>query len=333
MAPHLEDKFASNIMKAMQIRTASIAVVAVLGVLGFASIALAGHNPAVVEHELGSCGPTVFSATVTDPAGTHLVSNMFLVVDTEDGDEQFVNIPTDGSAATIEVGPFETDTTVSWHVFGGGERDYDQPLWNGYGGATFGDDITDYFLEVGTFSWVVAGTDDPNPFVTWNEVLVPGCVPTLEGGGHILEGDGKRKDWKDVSFGTEVLDVGGGDFEGHLNVVFHNTSDADVDKGHFHGTDIEAVNLFDGNSALCHAALNMTVNGTFDGEDGWSVIFRAGDSPTIPATPHADTVRVELKNPSNVTVYDTHSGDFTDESSCVGTARTGLDTGNLTINL
>ena len=142
---------------------------------GFAS---AGHNGAVVDVDIAVCSETTFTATIADPAGTHKVTNMRLVVD--DGDTtQFTDvIPTNGSSTEISVGPFFTteDTVVSWRVFGGGERSYDQPLWNGFGGATFSADVNAYGAANG-FGFVVAGTDDPNPFTTWNEVEVPGCFP------------------------------------------------------------------------------------------------------------------------------------------------------------
>ena len=306
---------------------AGLGIGAMLAVSG---TALAGHNGAVVTvSDNAACSATTISAVIADESGTHKTANMRLVVD--DG-TSVVNgvIPTDGTAVSFEVGPFSEETIVSWNVFGGGERDYDQPLWNGYGGATFGADITAYAVANSGFGWVIAGTDDPNPFVNWNEVTVLACAPLLNGGGHILDGEGKRKTLKDVSFGTEVFDMGGS-YEGVLNVVFHNVSNEDVSGGHFHGTEIVDLTLFDGDSASCHAAMNMTVNGTFNGEEGWSVIFRAGDSPNNPATPDPDTVRIELHN-SGGEVYDTFDTDFSGGSSCVGTARTFLDTGNITIN-
>lgn len=155
---------------------------------------------------------------------------------------------------------------------------------------------------------------------------------TLNGGGHILEGDGhgKHANVKDISFGTEVYDIDG-IYEGNLDIVLHNVGNDEFDKGRFHGTDITSVNLFPSDSDTCVAAMNMTVNGTFNGEVGWKVIFRAGDSGE-PASKGSDTVRVSLYQ-GNTLVYDTHGGDFSNESSCVGSARTDLDKGNLTITL
>lgn len=146
---------------------------------GIISSAQAAHNPAVVTYDLGMCTPSTFSATVTDPDAGHLISNMYLVV-SADGDTQFANIPTDGTSADISVGPFAADTTVYWNVFGGGERDYDQPLWNGYGTPSFGADITAYAADQGGFSWVLDGPENPNPFTNFNEVEVSGCSPEVK---------------------------------------------------------------------------------------------------------------------------------------------------------
>lgn len=153
------------------IRTALTAVALLIG----AAPAVASHgSPAEVTNGGGGCIETTFEATVV---GSN-VANMWLVV-YADGVTQAENIPI-GSSASISVGPFGTDTTVMWHVFGGGERDYDDPHWNGYGTESFQSDITAYAAEVGTFSWVLAGPDDPNPFVTWNDLLVAGCGPEVE---------------------------------------------------------------------------------------------------------------------------------------------------------
>jgi len=145
--------------------------------------ASAGHNGAVVDVDVGACGETTVVAQIADPAGTHRVANMRLVVDV-DGVAQNVIIPIDGSTASLTAGPFfgqsvETET-VSWRVWGGDERDYDDPLWNGYGEPGFGAEIGDYADEVGTFAWVIAGTGDPNPFTNWNEVEVDTCAITKE---------------------------------------------------------------------------------------------------------------------------------------------------------
>jgi len=169
--------------------TAAIALV--FSAMGYV---LAGHNGAVVSSEVAACEPTVLSAAIADPDGTHKVANMWLVVD--DGDSvQTDVIPTNGDTVDISVGPFGADTDVSWRVFGGGERSYDQPLWNGFGGATFSADVTAYGVANG-FGWVVGGVDDPNPFTTWNEVNVPGCSPEVKD-------DCKNGGWESFGFSNQ----------------------------------------------------------------------------------------------------------------------------------
>lgn len=158
------------------------------GFITLAGVALAA-GPAEVTYDVNTCEPTTFSAT----ADGSTVGNQYLVVDTEDAEEQYANIPTDGSSADISVGPFGSDTVVSWHVFGGGERNYDMPHWNGFGTPSFSSDINDYYDEVGTFNWVIQGTDDPNPFVTWNEVEVPACSPEVKN-------DCKKGGWEAFGF-------------------------------------------------------------------------------------------------------------------------------------
>ncbi|MFC1622567.1 hypothetical protein ACFL1Y_01045 [Patescibacteria group bacterium] len=150
----------------------------------------------------------------------------------------------------------------------------------------------------------------------------------IHGGGHMLEEtEGKRKDWLDVGFGGWVADLGADGYVGEWQVNLHNVNDG-LDKSKFHGTEVTVINFYNGNSPTCNDAVNFTVKGTLDGEDGYRMIFRAGDngSPN-----NIDTVRVELYDGGSK-IYDTHAGEeFTDESSCVGGARTGLDTGNITI--
>ncbi|HEX5797270.1 MAG TPA: hypothetical protein VFX86_02675 [Candidatus Saccharimonadales bacterium] len=155
---------------------------AIAASLAISSTASAGHNGADISHQTGTCGETTFSAGIIDPDGTHKVGNMYLVVSAE-GDTQFVNVPTDGSVATITTGPFYgsgDDVTISWNVFGGAERSYDQPLWNGYGTPTFSSDINAYATSQGGFGWVLDGPDEPNPFVNWNEFNVESCEITKD---------------------------------------------------------------------------------------------------------------------------------------------------------
>lgn len=152
----------------------------------------------------------------------------------------------------------------------------------------------------------------------------------VSGGGQIIEEDGKPKDWLKISFGGQIRDLGS-TYMGNWEVNLHNVSEDNLDKSVFHGSDVTALNFFDGNNITCNDAVNFTINGSWNGEPGHSMIFRAGDfgSPNT-----LDTVRVTIYSGTNGTgtiVYDTHAGDFADESSCVGTARTGLDYGNIKI--
>jgi len=166
----------------------ALSAVSVMWMVVLALPALA-VSPVEIETDVNACEPTMVSATADGAS----VTNMYLVVDTVDGTVQSANIPTDGSSADLSVGPFFSDTTVYWHVFGGGERDYDIPLWNGYGTPGFGTDIGAYAGMVGGYDWVISETTDLNPFVTWNDFVVPGCAPeTMD--------DCKNGGWEAYSF-------------------------------------------------------------------------------------------------------------------------------------
>lgn len=56
-------------------------------------------------------------------------------------------------------------------MFGGGERSYDVPLWDGFGEEGFTEAIKAYIAEHGG-GWLV-GPRDSNPFVNWR-VYTPG---------------------------------------------------------------------------------------------------------------------------------------------------------------
>ncbi len=154
----------------------------------------------------------------------------------------------------------------------------------------------------------------------------------VNGGGHLLNETGKRKDWSDVSFGGAIADMGNHTYMGDWEINFHNVNHDVFDKTAFHGSDVHALNVYNGDSDTCDYAINFTIYGEWNGMPGYYVIFRAGDggSPNV-----GDTARVTLYEPGGAVVYDTTYGfahEFPDESSCVGTARTGLDTGNITID-
>jgi hypothetical protein len=152
----------------------------------------------------------------------------------------------------------------------------------------------------------------------------------IHGGGHILattSPDQKRKDWLDVSFGGWLADFG--ELIGDWTIQFHNVETDEFDKTTFHATEFTQLNMFNGNSGTCDDAFNFTAFGTLNGDDGWKVVVRGGDLDT-PASQNPDTLRVTLSKSGNPT-YDTFGGAFPSESSCVGTARTRIDTGNLVI--
>ncbi len=154
----------------------------------------------------------------------------------------------------------------------------------------------------------------------------------VHGGGHILETGGadKRKDWFDISFGGFIGDAEAQGLFGEWQINFHNVNNNDLDKSRFHATEITSLNLYVGNSGTCTEAMNFGANGELNGVPGYRIIFRAGDS-SDPSSYDTDTVRVELFEGNNK-IYDSHGGtEFPDESNCVGTARTGLDTGNIII--
>jgi hypothetical protein len=165
--------------KRRQIARRTLAIALALFVMSFAGTAIAGHNGAVVGIAEAECGETTFTASIADPDGTHVVDNMYLVVHADGETQSEGPIPTDGSSVSITVGPFDDQSgteTLQWRVFGGGERSYDQPLWNGYGDPDFAANIGAYGAENG-YGFVLAGPDDPNPFTTWNEVEAETCPP------------------------------------------------------------------------------------------------------------------------------------------------------------
>lgn len=183
---------------------------------------------------------------------------------------------------------------------------------------------------------------DENIRLTREFYIVDGMV---NGGGHILEmipspeeeelttrgGKAKpekpgKQDMYDISFGGNVAQVGS-DYMGSWQINFHDVSNDDLDKAKFHGNEVDIINFFAADSDSCNSAVNFTMHGTLNGEEGYHVIVRGGDSG---APNDVDTVRIELYHGATL-MYDTHAGDFADESTCVGTARTGLDNGNLTI--
>lgn len=160
---------------------------------------------------------------------------------------------------------------------------------------------------------------------------VPG--DNVSGGGQLLDTNTYTSEDLKISFGVWANVISAGVVEGELQLNIHNVSNPDLDRAKFHGTKIIAINFFNADSASCNAAFNMTVEGTLNGEPGYQVIMRGGDAGSPGNTNAAepfDTARFEIRKIGVGLIYDTDH-EYTRQSSCVGTARTGLDRGNLTI--
>jgi len=193
-------------------------------------------------------------------------------------------------------------------------------------------DGNSYLMGDGTYYLYAAGKDLAGNWARTPEIMVVVLNNKIvHGGGHMLEVNGdKRKDWLDISFGGFIGDAGTAGLVGEWQINFHNTNDSVFDNSRFHTTEITELNLYNPTSTSCTGAMNFKATGEWNGFPGYSIIFRAGDS-SDPSSYDTDTVRVTLHD-SNGVVYDTHwEEEFSDESSCVGTARTGLDTGNIII--
>jgi len=152
----------------------------------------------------------------------------------------------------------------------------------------------------------------------------------VSGGGRLLEERSLRNDWLNISFGGAVADAGTYGLIGEWQVNFHNVNNDEFDKSKFHTTSITDLNFYTG--ATC-VAMNFTAIGEWNHIPGYKMIFRAGDSGKPGGMD--DTARFEIYNPGGTKVYDTWDGwdpsGFNSESSCVGSARTGLDNGNIKI--
>jgi len=124
----------------------------------------------------------------------------------------------------------------------------------------------------------------------------------------------------------------GSTYLGDWEVNFHNVSNDNLNQKKFHTDNISEVNFFAPTNDTYTAALDFTAYGRLGNENGYKLIFRAGDyhAPGQFTDTSFDTVRIELYRDSEL-VYDTNGGDFTPQSTCVGTARTGLNNGNITI--
>jgi len=156
----------------------------------------------------------------------------------------------------------------------------------------------------------------------------------LSGGGHIRHGA-----W-DIGFSGQ-LTAFPRDPElprnGKLVVRFHRVSVGAVSGGTFRATRIDAVNfVVPEDPTLCMAAAFIGLTGTFNGEPGWTLLFRSSDGGKGRSARAPDTARFSLSDPSSVLVYGSAAGDepggeYPRESNCAGQGRKNLDGGNLKI--
>jgi hypothetical protein len=176
-----------KVRKSIFITMAGIALLLVAMTLpAFADVA----DAPVVDITVSDCGETTFTAYFPNPPSN--VANAELIV-YANGETQSEIIPADGSSVEITVGPFysifkSTEVIIEWRVFGGGERDYDVPLWTGYEHPDFKVAIN-WFEETledsscDEWAWTTAGPDEcPNPFTKWNEETVTPCLWCKNGG-------------------------------------------------------------------------------------------------------------------------------------------------------
>jgi hypothetical protein len=137
----------------------TVVVLAVAAALAWAaSPASAHHNPPVVEvSEPGACGTTTFQ--FSQPEGTHVVGNVALVI-LADGEHHVLAV-----GESLEVGPFdEAPALIQYRIWGGGERDYDNPALDDL------DAMLTYIDSGGS------PTDAEAP-ASYNSFEVEGCVP------------------------------------------------------------------------------------------------------------------------------------------------------------
>src|SRR5690606_37523551 len=130
-------------------------VLGAVAALALAAPAAAHHATPTATVVEGECGEVTI--TTTWGADEHQVDTAALVVLV--GDE----VHTAPIGEPITVGPFEADTTVQWRLWGGGERDYDDPP------LTDLDALVEYLAAGG------GELDADAPGVAWHSLEVTGC--------------------------------------------------------------------------------------------------------------------------------------------------------------
>lgn len=243
--------------------------------------------------------------------------------------------------ATYDDGDEDNDDAVNWavrestcdpgsNVFGNVGGLADPYNWDG---ASFSATIDTTGLTPGLYCFIFNPTDDEGQADVreTREFYVAGGI--VSGGGQIVEEIGKkRKDWYNISFGGSVTDIG--ELVGSWQMNVHNVAESAYAQSKFHGEEFTELNLFAADSDTCVGAFNFTVLGSWNGDDGYKLVVRGSDSDMPASADPDDTIRFTLYDPGDGLILETSAGaggDFTDESSCVGSARTGVDAGNLSI--
>jgi hypothetical protein len=188
------------------------------------------------------------------------------------------------------------------------------------------------------------------------DIVASSAVPLtargrVSGGGQIREDD-----WR-VSFAGQATGQGSHaptpwsqrrwmsvNPRGQWVIRFHNVSEPQISGATFKSTRI--VDFWFSEPANpesdCLASMAITVEGSLDGEPGWMVWFRANDLGSNSASGAEkdimDTARPVIwapgghPDPAQI-VYDSDWGDFPRESTCSGQKPTGMDTGNMRIQI
>lgn len=179
----------------------------------------------------------------------------------------------------------------------------------------------------------VAPTLDPPPETIWGRVV---------GGGQML-----NEGWR-VSFAGEVAGYAdwtpsegsprwtGDDLDGQWVVHFHNVSNPAVSGGIFKSTSVgETLFVLPAEPVEdCNAAAHFWLTGRFNGVSGWSMRVLITDVGPAVTKDVLDKARVYLLDPTGTRVYGMEdSGDFPAEGSCLGPHKSGVDRGNVRVEL
>lgn len=156
------------------------------------------------------------------------------------------------------------------------------------------------------------------------------AMGALTGGGHLRAGE-----W-DISFAGHAEGLHGQAGAATVVVHFHNVSVPELSGGTFKAKRLDEIYFsWPGDPSNCLGRARLTMGGTFDQEAGWSLRLLVSDAGRLPDK--HDTARLLLTDPAGVTVYDSSEGgpggDFPRQSSCVGSARTNLHNGNVSLRM